>query len=162
MNIVVDLDGTLVNTPELMEKYSGKPFDEIEKGKWYSIVWREHSDEIEFYPNAVETVLKLVEDGHDVKIVTREQEREAVKKWYENTPLHDIVPIKFIPFDYKVQKYSSDTDVMIEDLWVEMGGFKGIRLLFKKDYNRKHWIKADYAFEDWSEVEDAIELFSEE
>ncbi|MGB9614838.1 MAG: 5' nucleotidase, NT5C type [Fervidobacterium sp.] len=160
MNIAIDLDGTLVNTPELIEKYSGEPFDVVKKGRWYDIIWVEHFDEIQFYPHAEETVSALSKE-HDVEIVTRQLNETMVKKWLSKTKLKDI-PIRFVAADFSQPKYSPDTDIIIEDLCVEVRAFDGIKFLIKKHYNRKCHLNVDYVFEDWSEVYDVIKLFEED
>jgi 5'(3')-deoxyribonucleotidase len=158
MKIVTDLEGTLINTPEVIVKHSGvKSFkDVVYRDEWYKKAWNEYVDEIKFYPDAEETILWLA-SKHDVTIVSRQENKENVREWYKKTELHDVVPLKLIGTDFTKPKFDKDTDVLIEDLGKEIRKFDGIVIMIEKEYNKDDLGKADYTFKKWSEVREIFE-----
>lgn len=161
LRILIDMDGVLVETMSLwLQEYNNltgetvRPSDitEYNFGKFVRypelffgvLEIARIFERSQPMPGACEGVRRLIEQGHDVQIVSYVHESapsgyEQKLEWL-NVWLPEISP-RQVTFCYSGQKQYIQGDILVEDYpstisaWLERGGFSGSAYLVNHSYN---------------------------
>jgi 5'(3')-deoxyribonucleotidase len=165
MEIVIDVDGTILNTPEVMKEIAGvKTMDELYKmgvGAYYDAVWEDWWKYLKPYDGALEGIKELTRlPNVMIVLATRQANQEEVKSWYawlKNELELGSVKLRFYSHkDMTERKFTDKTGIMVEDSWNEMKDFDGVTILMAKDENKKYSDKPSLYAKNWNEIVEFI------
>jgi 5'(3')-deoxyribonucleotidase len=149
--------GTTVKIEDVVEWELTKVFPTVSKKDLFApLSDPDYWSAVTFKPNAVKVIKKLIDEGHEIYIVTSSHYRTL-------PPKIDKCLLAYLPFIKKeniiitYNKALINCDVLLDDAEHNLINFKGIKVLFDAPYNKKSTV-ADFRITSW---EDFYELVTE-
>lgn len=110
------------------------------------------------FPYAIETLLELKRDSHDILIVTHPpngvtamEKHQWIEKYLSFIPSENIV--------LTARKSLIKGDLIFDDAPIHLEGFDGIKVCMNKPYN-KDYINCDYRVNNWLEFYNVVKRLS--